>query len=45
MHIQCVGSRMDNGGRTLEAAYEASGNGMTLDVRARQLPDESVVMR
>lgn len=24
--------------------YEASGNGMTLDVRARQLPDESVVM-
>ena len=25
--------------------YEASGNGMILDTRARQLPDESVVMR
>jgi hypothetical protein len=25
--------------------YEASGNGMTLETRARQLPDESVVMR
>lgn len=26
-------------------SQEASGNGMALDIRARQLPDESVVMR
>ena len=45
MDMQRVGSRMGNGGRTLESLYEASGNGMILDTRARQLPDESVVMR
>ena len=39
--------RQQNGQRweNPRARYEASGNGMTLDTRARQLPDESVVMR
>ena len=36
-----VGQRWENPRRS----YEASGNGMILDSRARQLPDESVVMR
>jgi hypothetical protein len=35
------GQRWENPRRS----YEASGNGMILDSRARQLPDESVVMR
>lgn len=44
--MQCAGSFIPNGGRILVAARrQASGNGMTLDFRAKQLPDESVVMR
>ena len=44
MYVQCVGSRMDNGGRTIVNTMTSS-NGMILEPRARQLPDESVVMR
>ena len=42
--MQRVGSRMGNGGRTL-ASVGGIRQRMILDGRARQLPDESVVMR